>query len=144
MYPHPIFYWFLSVVSCRWFRVSHFRAPFGVGVLTTIPRAKFKKNEKPGTNNETTAKTKTKTKPTPRTETATKQRNRRYGQNKGYPIGYTNRADYRYGRNAIHRPIPQLTPATSGVITCMGVTLFLALYSSIPPYAMSSYEVKSS
>ena len=49
----------------------------------------------------------------------------------GYPIGYTNRADCRCERNAIPGPIPHFTPATSDVITGMGVTQFLRLYSSL-------------
>ena len=124
-----------STGPCRRFRVTHFRAPFGAWAPTTIPRAKFKKSEK--TNNETTATTKTKTKKNQHQTTKPPQR----PKNKGYPIGYTNWVGYRYGRNAIPRPIPHLTPATSGVITCMGVTLYLALYSSIYPYNMSSEEI---
>ena len=49
----------------------------------------------------------------------------------GYPIGYTNRADCRCGRNAIAGHIPHFTPTTSDVITAKGVTQFLALYFSL-------------
>ena len=43
-------------------------------------------------------------------------------------------AGYRYGPGAISTPIPQFTPTTSGVSTGTGVSVFLALYASIPFY----------
>ena len=49
--------------------------------------------------------------------------------------------DYRYGRNAIPSPIPPFIPTTSGVITGMGITLFLALYSSLYSYNIGSYPI---
>ena len=45
MYPKTVCYGrILSILSAVPF--SHFRAPFGVGAQTTIPRAKFKKTKK--------------------------------------------------------------------------------------------------
>ena len=140
MYPNPIFtgssWCFLSVV-----RVSYFRAPFGVGALTTIPMTKLKKRKNQGQT----------TKPPPRQKqrqkTNTTHRSRHHTtkptlrQSKGYPVGYTNRVGYRYERNAVPRPIPHFIPTTSGVITCMSVTISLALYFPIYPYEISSYGV---
>ena len=54
-------------------------------------------------------------------------------KNKGYRIGYTDWPDYRYERNAIHSSIPHFTPTTSAVLTGIGVTLFLSLYSHFTP-----------
>ena len=53
-----------------------------------------------------------------------------------YPRRYTNRVGCRYGRYAIPSPIPHFTPTTSDVITGMGVTQFLALYSHFTPSTM--------
>ena len=55
-------------------------------------------------------------------------------QDMGYPIGNTDRADYRYVRNAIPIPIPHFTPTTSGFVTGMGVTQFLSLYRPLYSY----------
>ena len=62
-------------------------------------------------------------------------------KDRGYPIGNTNRANYRYARNAIPSPIPHFTPTTSGVITGMGVTQLLALYSSLYSYNVGCYPI---
>ena len=56
----------------------------------------------------------------------------------GYPIGNTNRADYRYVRNAIPSPIPHFTPTTSDVITGIGVTQFLSLYRPLYPTTLDA------
>ena len=77
----------------------------------------------------------------PKKKTNTKQQNRCHDQNKGYPTGYTNRADYRYGRNEIPSPIPHFTATTSDVITGMDETQFLSLYCSLCHYNIGYYPI---
>ena len=76
-------------------------------------------------------------KPTPSNKTATKQRGRRQNLNQGYPIRYTNRADYRYGRNDIPSHIRQFTATTCDVLTVKSVTQILALNPPKLPHGRS-------
>ena len=127
MYPNPIFtgssWCFLSVV-----RVSYFRAPFGVGALTTIPRAKLKKKARP--KHETTAKKKKRptnqhqtTRTTPSSETTATTTAR------GIVLNISSATDIPYERNAILNPTPHFSASASdsGRIFLTGVTQFITL-----------------
>ena len=117
---------------CLWFRLSYFRGPLGVGDLTTTPRAKIKRNHHqttkppPQTKGPTNQLQATKAPPNKETATATATRD--------ILFDIPPRADYRHWRNAIPNHMLHFSATPSDVITCVGVTQFIAMRSSLYLY----------
>ena len=125
-----IFYLVSPTRHCGWLCVNRFRSPLSGGCPQRALGPSSKKKEKTNTeqrNHRRDQKTKKQhqtTKPLKSNDTtATTQ---------AHPSEYTTWVDYRYVRNAIHIPISNVNPTTSGV-TGISVTLFISLYPQFTP-----------